>query len=97
MKASSESGLCAMEISRIELRTADSDCLVLTETRILSTKNKFLKAMSSSRRHVVLDRIPWRLLQQPQPSVRRRAEREALQARMRISSNSTHRLRAPTP
>ena len=38
MKASSESGLCAMEISRVEFKTADSECLVLTETKILSTK-----------------------------------------------------------
>jgi hypothetical protein len=38
MKASSESGLCAIEISRIEFKTAESECLVLTETKILSTK-----------------------------------------------------------
>src|ERR1700760_648399 len=38
MKASSESGLCAMEISRVGFKTADSECLVLTETKILSTK-----------------------------------------------------------
>jgi hypothetical protein len=42
MKASSESGLCAIEISRIEFNTADSEFMVLTEAKILSTKNNSL-------------------------------------------------------
>jgi hypothetical protein len=33
MKASSESGLCAMEISRVEFNTADSEGLVLTKKK----------------------------------------------------------------